>query len=246
MAWLPLLDIVLFVAGAFLGAVVAGLAGFAFGLMAAAIWLHMLQPAEVAALIVGYALVIQGASIWKLRHAIDLRRLAPLLVGGALGVPLGVHLLHVVPAGYLRIGVGAFLLLFVAYSALRPDIRRLAAAGRAGDSAVGLLGGILGGATGLAGILPVIWCTLRGWSKDEQRAVFQPVAVALFVMSALWLGATGALPSSTLILFGLGLPAVLAGTWLGLRLYGRLSERGFRQLVLLLLALSGVALLFRP
>jgi uncharacterized membrane protein YfcA len=46
-------------------------------------------------------------------------------------------------------------------------------------------------------------------------------------------------------LFVLGLPAVLAGTWTGLKLYGRLDEAQFRRLVLILLLVSGVVLLFR-
>ena len=31
-----------------------------------------------------------------------------------------------------------------------------------------MLNGLLGGSTGLGGILPTIWCTERGWTKDEQ------------------------------------------------------------------------------
>src|SRR5262249_48040781 len=42
--------------------------------------------------------------------------------------------------------------------------------------------------------------------------------------------------------FVLGLPALLAGTWLGLKLYGHLDEAGFRKLVLVLLLVSGMAL----
>ena len=44
-------------------------------------------------------------------------------------------------------------------------------------------------------------------------------------------------------LFFFGLPALLAGTWLGLKLYGRVNEATFRKVVLVLLLLSGVALL---
>ena len=47
-------------------------------------------------------------------------------------------------------------------------------------------------ATGLAGILVTIWCGLRGWPRDVQRTVFQPVGVAIFAMSAAWLGVSGA------------------------------------------------------
>ena len=46
-------------------------------------------------------------------------------------------------------------------------------------------------------------------------------------------------------LFLLGLPALLAGTWVGLRLYGRLDEAGFHRIVLILLLVSGVSLLLR-
>jgi uncharacterized membrane protein YfcA len=44
-------------------------------------------------------------------------------------------------------------------------------------------------------------------------------------------------------LFLIGLPWVLVGTWLGLRLYGRLDDARFRQAVLILLLLSGAVLL---
>jgi uncharacterized protein len=107
---------------------------------------------------------------------------------------------------------------------------------------VGFLNGILGGLTGLAGILTTIWCGLRGWPKDEQRAIFQPIGVAILAMSGLWLGINGAISTDTVWFFGIGLPALLTGTWLGLRLYGHLDEAGFRKLVLVLLLVSGLAL----
>jgi hypothetical protein len=72
-----------------------------------------------------------------------------------------------------------------------------------------ILGGIVGGATGLPGIVPTLWASVRGWTKDEQRAVFQPVAVAILVGCALWLGGTGTFDHETMRLFVLGLPALL-------------------------------------
>jgi hypothetical protein len=61
-------------------------------------------------------------------------------------------------------------------------------------------------------------------------------------MSGLWLGISGAISTDTVWFFGIGLPALLAGTWLGLKLYGHLDEVGFRKLVLVLLLVSGLAL----
>jgi uncharacterized protein len=114
--------------------------------------------------------------------------------------------------------------------------------GATADAGIGFLNGILAGITGLAGILVTIWCGMRGWPKDQQRAVFQPVAVAIFVMSAAWLGVNSAISAETLRLIVYGLPALLAGTWLGMKLYGRVNEAAFRKIVLVLLLLSGVAL----
>jgi len=113
---------VLFLSGTFLAALVAGLGGFAFGIVAAAVWLYILTPLQTAILIMGLGLVVQGYSVWKLRHALGWRRLAPLLVGTALGVPLGVLALAHSDPHYLRLGIGAVLVLFSLYGLWRPTI----------------------------------------------------------------------------------------------------------------------------
>ncbi len=114
--------------------------------------------------------------------------------------------------------------------------------GAAADAAVGVFNGILGGATGLAGIIVTIWCGVRGWPKDVQRTAFQPTGVAVFAMRAVWLGTRGEIGRETIWLFVMGLPALAAGIWLGLKLYGRFDESGFRKVVLFLLLGSGLAL----
>lgn len=240
---MPLDILLLFIAATFLGAFVAGLAGFAFGLVAAAIWLHILTPLQVATLIVVFGLIVQGYAVWKLRHALNWKRLLPLLIGGQIGIPLGIELLRWLPASTMRAAVGAVLVAFSLYNLLRPKLPSMVKASALADGSAGIVSGVIGGATGLAGIVPTIWSGLRGWTKDEQRAVFQPVAVAIFVGCALWLGGTGTYDRETLRLIALGLPALLAGSWLGLRLYGRLDEASFRKVVLVLLLVAGLALL---
>jgi uncharacterized protein len=236
------LQLLVFLVAAFAASLITGLAGFAFGIIAAGPWLHVLAPAQATSLIVAFGLVVQGWSVWKLRAAIRWRRLLPFLVGSAIGVPLGVELLRWLSAGQLRVGTGVFLIAYSLYGLLRPTLPQFKRSSAAADTAVGVAGGILGGATGLAGIVVTIWSGLRGWPKDEQRAVFQPTGVATFAMIALWLGGAGMVAIDTLWLFAIGLPAVLAGTWVGLKLYGKLDEAGFRKVVLALLLVSGVTL----
>jgi uncharacterized protein len=144
---------------------------------------------------------------------------------------------------HVRAGTGAFLIVYSLYALLRPTLKPVTHGGAAADAAVGFFNGVLAGITGLAGILVTIWCGLRGWKKDEQRAVFQPAAVAIFLMTAAWLGAKGALSGDTVQLFLFGLPALAVGTWVGFKLYGRLDDAAFRKAVLVLLLISGAALL---
>ena len=241
---IALQDLVLFSAASLAASLIAGLAGFAFGLVAAAIWLHVLTPLQTTSLIVAFGLVVQGLSVWRLRRALRFDRLWPFLAGGAIGVPIGAELLRWADPQHIRTGVGTLLILFSLYSWFRPKLAVPTAGGRAADGGIGFLGGVLGGTTGLGGILPTVWCSLRGWPKDEQRAVFQTVAVAIFAVTVFWLGGTGAVSAVTMQLFLIGLPWVLVGTWLGLRLYGRLDDARFRKTVLILLLISGAVLMF--
>src|SRR4029453_9894042 len=232
----------LFVIATFLGAFVAGLAGFAFGLVAAAIWLHILTPLQTATMIVAYGLIVQGYAVWKLRRALDWRRLLPLVIGGQIGVPLGIELLRWLPASAMRAAIGVVLIAFSLNALLRPRLPPMAKAGAMADGSAGVVSGLVGGATGLAGIVPTIWSGLRGWNKDGTRAGFQPGGVTIFIGCALWLGGTGSFDRDMLRLFAIGLPALLIGTWAGLKAYGRLDEAAFRRIVLILLLVSGVAL----
>jgi uncharacterized protein len=237
-------EISLFLLATFAGAVVAGISGFAFGLVVASLWLYILNPLQSATLIVAFGLIIQGYSVWKLRRALDWQKLWPFLAGAALGVPAGVTLLRWSDPRSVRMAVGAFLVAYSAYAFVRPTLKPISAGGKTADAAIGFSNGLLAGVTGLAGILVTIWSGVRGWPKDVQRAVFQPVAVAIFLMSALWLGATGTVTVDTVRLFLIGLPAVILGTWLGFKLFGRIDEGTFRKIVLALLFVSGVFLVF--
>jgi len=232
-----------FLLAAFLGAVTTGVAGFAMGLVVSGIWLHILTPVQTVTLMVSYSVLLQGYGVWKLRHALAWRKVAPFIIGGVIGVPIGAMLLAHIDPARLRAGVGLLLLLYSIYYLARPSLRAVQG-GVPADIVIGFLNGLLGGLTGLVGIVVVIWCQLRGWPKDVQRAVFQPVIITTSAMTALWLGASGAFTADTVKLFLLGLPMLLVGTWVGMKLYGRLDEASFRKIVLLLLLLSGIFLVF--
>jgi uncharacterized membrane protein YfcA len=232
----------LFLLAAFLGGFASGLAGFAMGFVVAAIWLHIISPIQTAALIIGYGLWTQGYGVWKLRHALNWRQVAPFIIGGTIGVPLGTLLLTYIDPAYMRSGIGVLLIVYGIYGLTQPALKPVAA-GPAADSGVGFLNGMLCGMTGFPGFIITIWCQLRGWSKDVQRAVFQPVMLAAIIVSAISLSFTGVVTAEIVKLYVLGLPALLAGLWVGFKLYGKLDDVAFRKLILVLLVCAGLSLI---
>ena len=232
----------LYLFAAFLGGLTTGVAGFAMGLVVSGIWLHIITPVQAAILIVACTLISQSYSIWKLRHALDWRKLTPFIVGGVVGVPVGTMLLTYVDAGHLRIGIGVLLVIFSVYNLFRPALKPVSGSVSA-DVAVGFFNGLLGGLTGLGGIVVTIWCQLRGWPKDVQRTIFQPVILASGVVTIVSFAFAGVITVATIQLWVLGAPVMLAGVWVGLKLYGNLDEAMFRKMVLWLLLVSGISLI---
>src|SRR3981081_286253 len=141
------LELPIFLLATFAGAMVAGLSGFAFGLVAASIWLYILNPLQTATLIIAFGLIVQGYSVWKLRRALDWKKLWPFVTGAALGVPVGGSILTWANPAHVRMGVGAFLVLYSLYALFRPAIAPVKAGGAEGDAGGGALNGLPRGTT---------------------------------------------------------------------------------------------------
>src|ERR1700754_3353374 len=234
--------IIPFVLATFFGGFVSGFSGFAMGIVVSGIWLHIITPIQTAALIAGYGLLTQGYGIAKLRHELNWRNIWPLTLGTAIGIPAGVMLLTYTNPAYLRFGVGVLLVLYATYSLVRPAIKPMKIAAPA-DIAIGISNGVLGGLTGLGGIISTISCQWRGWSRDKQRSGFQPGLFAAFVVISISQLIAGSYTVETLKLYGIGLPFMIAGIWIGFKLYGTINDETFRKAVLILVLLAGVSLI---
>ena len=79
--------------GAAMAGFVQGLSGFGFGLTAMALWAWTLEPMLAAALSVFGSLTGQVIAAVTVRRGFNLARLAPFLLGGLAGLPLGIYLL---------------------------------------------------------------------------------------------------------------------------------------------------------
>jgi len=175
----------LFLIAAFVGGFASGLAGFAMGFIVSGIWLHILTPLQTTALIVGYGLLTQGYGVWKLRHALAWKNIALFIIGGMIGVPIGTLLLTYLNPAYLRTAGGLLLVIYGAYGLAQPTLRPVPS-NLATDTGIGFANGILAGLTGLPGFIITIWCKLRGWKKDFQRAVSECAQCGANMIAPTW------------------------------------------------------------
>ena len=229
-----------------LGAVVAGfvqgLSGFAFGLTALSFWAWVIDPKLAAALAVSGAFAGQLVAVFTVRRGFDLRRLVPFVLGGLAGIPLGILLLPRLDADWFKALLGLLLVLWCPAMLFARNLPRITVGGPLADAAVGLGGGLMGGLGGFTGVLPTLWCTLRRYERDVQRAVIQNFNLAMLSVTMVSYLASGVVTRATLPMLAVVLPAMLVPTFLGARIYLGISDAAFRKLVLGLLTLSGLAL----
>ncbi len=232
----------------FVGAVVAGfaqgLSGFAFSFIALSFWAWAIPPQVAAPLAVFGGLMGQILSLAQVRGGYDLKKIAPLVAGGLVGVPIGVFALHNFDPTRFRLVLGVLLTLYGSYGLLASGHWRVTRGGAVLDGLAGAVGGALGGLGGMSGTVPAIWTQTRGWSRDLRRATMQVYNIAMHVFTLTVYAGTGGLNGLDARLFAMAAPAMLIPAWFGARLYRNISERLFQRIVFTLLLLSGLTLLY--
>jgi uncharacterized membrane protein YfcA len=240
-------ELALLIAGAMAAGFAQGVSGFGFSMVAMTIWVWGLPPQTAAVMAVFGSLAGQVVGLFTVRRSLAAATLLPFLLGGLAGIPLGVWLLPRLDAQLFKLALGLLLVitcptLLVAERLPRLAIRRPVLQ-RLADAAAGAAGGIMGGLGGFTGVIPTLWCTLRGFDKAAQRSVIQNFNLAtLAVTFATYVG-TGAVTPALVPWLPVVAAALLVPSLLGARLYHGLGELAFRRVVLVLLTGAGVVML---
>ncbi|WP_224003801.1 sulfite exporter TauE/SafE family protein [Cupriavidus pinatubonensis] len=235
--------LIIVILGAAVAGFVQGLSGFAFGMVAMSFWVWTIDPRMASAMTVFGALTGQLLAAFSVRRGLSLRRLWPFVAGGLVGIPIGAAILPALNAQLFKAVFGAFLTLWCPVMLMARRLPAITHGGRVADGVAGAAGGVMGGIGGFTGVIPTLWCTLRGFDKDEQRAVIQNFNLAtLAVTMATYVG-KGIVTREMLPMFLVVAPAMLVPTVLGTRVYLGIGEATFRKIVLTLLTASGVVVL---
>jgi uncharacterized membrane protein YfcA len=227
-----------------LSALVSSIAGFAFAALAGSALAYLtFDPVTAVRTIVVCSFAIQLYAVWTLRASIRWSPLWPLLLGGATTLPLGVWLLLRLDATAFTAGLGLLLMGYGSLMLVRRETR-VAAGGAVSAALAGALGGLTGGLAGLPAPSVTIWCSMRGWDKQRQRAVYQPYILVMQLLTIVCLNwqAPAAAQAARDLTF---VPFALFGAIGGLAVYQRLTHRQFHAATSALLLASGAGLFAR-
>ncbi len=229
--------------GAIVAGLVQGISGFAFAMVSMAIWAWSLDPGLAVVLAVFGGLTGQAISAVTVRRGFDWKRIGPFIAGGVMGLPVGLWLLPQLDVPLFKALLGTLLVIWCPLMLMSARLPRVQAGGRWGDGLAGAAGGFLGALAGFTGAIPTLWCTLRGFDKDTQRAVIQNFSLSMLAVTFAGYLAKGMVTVQMLPMLAIVAAAVLVPVLIGARIYVGLSELAFRRLVMILLTLAGIGLL---
>lgn len=223
----------------FIASVASGLTGFGFALISVPLLVILLSPTHV----VPMTLLLTSASsmmvmvrAWKW---IRLRRFLPLMVCGAVGANLGTQILVLLDVGATSVVVG-LICIFSSISLLL-GVGRPVGNERLGLACVGLLSGVLGGSTSMSGPPVVLFLANQAVEKQTLRANITLYFIAIALSAIPLQIASNLMTWDTVIQTASLVPFLVGGTLIGIRLAETVEEAAFRNLVLAVVVLAGLA-----
>jgi len=226
----------------FAGGVVKGASGMGMPLIAVSIMAAVGSVAEILPLM---AVPTIASNIWQVRQTRYLgpgvRRFWTLILPLVVATWLGAGFIAVADSDVMHVIVGVVVVAFVGISVsrfqpnIRPGLERVL------SPAVGVVGGGIGGMTGIFGPPFAMYLLALKMNKDEFVGAMGAFMLVCSVTITLALAGYGLLGTREWILSALAFLPALAGLGVGAWMRRRISPDIFRQAVLALLFVLGVS-----
>ena len=221
----------------FAGACLQGLTGFGYSLLSLPL-LALMMPISEAVPMLSLTSIFLNAMVYiHARKSTSVKRILPLLIAGAAGLPLGIWALKSIEGDTVKSIVGLLVMLtsvlYLAGFRLKLHRERLAML------PVGLASGILNGATSLSGPPVILFLTNQIVGKDTFRGSLAVYFLLLNIIAAPAFIAGGLLNGAVAVGTAWRFPFVIAGALIGSKLSGVMGENRFRKAALVLLLLLG-------
>ncbi|MEA3408225.1 MAG: sulfite exporter TauE/SafE family protein [Chloroflexota bacterium] len=210
-----------------LGGLIQGTAGFGLGLFSMGMLIMLVPVSEAVVFVAVGSLVSTMLNWWTVRESLPWPEMWPILISSLPTTALGIYALCNLESGILQIGVALMILAGCAVALWPSQTTRI---DRAFPWAyiAGLIGGLFGGGLNMGGPPIVLYTLLRGWKKSKAKSIMATYFLMIGTLRLILLVTTGVATRELLKQSLWVIPASLIASYVGTRIFDRMSTRVFR------------------
>lgn len=225
-----------------IGGFVNGVAGFGAALIAMPLVTTMvpLRLAVPSCTIIGVVLCIQMA--WTYRKHIDFNKLKFIYIGTVPGAIVGITMMQELPAHYLKLGMGIFLLIYAAWGMFFEGKKRTVVH-KGWGAVAGFCSTAISSSVGMGGPPTIVYTSLAGWAKDTVKAGIASYFIVSGTLIISLQTYAGIQTQETVALFAAAAPAVMIGARIGVLVSKRIGEFTYRKVLFGMLGLMACMIL---
>jgi len=222
----------------FVAAFIRGVTGFGFALILAPILLLIFTPANVVVVNLFLGLISNILVLSYSFKKVDLKKILSMIIGSALGIPLGAWIIILIAPATLKILIGGVTVSCAVLLAL--GFSSTFTREKLGSAVAGFLSGVLSSSTSLGGPPVVLFMHNQNWRKD---VIYSSLA-AYFLFACFWsliaLYISGLVDTQIIVVAASLTPALLSGVGLGIIFFRRINARHFRRLSIAIVICAGI------
>ena len=223
----------------FVAAFAQGVTGFGSGMISLVLLTLIWEIQQVVAITATFSIVMCAYFTWRLWAHISFTEIRLLLVGAAVGVPIGVTALAELDPKWIKGALGVFLTVYSIWS-LKSRTESSTVVSSIWAVPAGFLSGLLSGAFNTGGPPVVLYGTERRWSNHAFRGNIQGYFAPVGALTLAMLANEGFVNEETLLINAKLLPFLLLGMVAGDRLADQVEEGAFRKILLFSLLAVGL------
>jgi uncharacterized membrane protein YfcA len=91
----------------------------------------------------------------------------------------------------------------------------------------------------------ILYTSAQSWSKDKIKATLQGFFLFSGLIVVFFQVVNGLTTANVLRLYGISLPALILGAYIGTVIYGMISEEDYKKMMLVLLFFLGAFMIYR-
>jgi len=218
-----------------------GYSGFGFQLISISVLSMLFNPIEIIPLCAMFGLVINIYLSINLRNHINIKELIPLLIGAALGIPIGLIFLKTAAVDLIKMLIGIIIISYVFVSSTK-QIANFNLSAK-WSYVFGLFSGILGGAFNTNGPPIIIYFLLKRWDGNKFKAMISFYFLFSSIMIVVGHALTELTTQTILKYFFYFFPFVFFGNLIGANTFGIIPTKYFNNIVKILLLLISIRLI---